>query len=29
VTAVEVTPNLHGPDVAAAHRADTDATVSG
>jgi formate dehydrogenase major subunit len=31
VTAVEVTPNLHGPDVAVAGRADTDAeaTVGG
>ena len=29
VTAVEVTPNLHGPDVAAADRADAEATVNG
>jgi formate dehydrogenase major subunit len=29
VTAVEVTPNLHGPERAAADRADADATVNG
>jgi formate dehydrogenase major subunit len=29
VTAVEVSPNLHGPERAVAGRADTDATVSG
>jgi len=29
VTAVEVTPNPHGPDLAVASRADTDATVNG
>ena len=29
VTAVEVTPNLHGPERAAADRADAEATVNG